>query len=654
MFGGDPNVIGRRVEVFGHTSAPIVGVLEEGFTFPRGSDGMGGFMSAGVEATSRSPMRTMLARLKEGSDLSEVEPIVRDLAVRHVASDREALRAHLRQDPAYRRFGPPALSPIPVKTTVARYYHEPIGSRLVSFVWLVIACGFAVALIAAANVVNLLLVRGAARRQEIAVRMALGAERAQIIRGLVMETGLVAVIGIAFGFLIALWQWRLVDATFDGSDYLGQVDATTLPIAVGAGLVLTLLVGVWPGVRATSLNLEHVLRDTRRAGLGSSPIDNILGRLVAASTAGTVMLLVCAAMLSLSARDWITDNIPMGRKGFISRLTLDDQSSRVQRAELAVAALGRLRRTAGVQFAALGTPPENAQPTTILAAIEGQAPRRLSSVGLYDVSDKYFDAMRIRQLQGRTFTPGETRDSTASVVVSRSVASALFGAGPTLGRRFRFWSESDSIIFDATVVGVVENLAGNQAMQQIYRAFGTLAPARTPILVSPQARGEVEATAISKALRDIPRLLSSDVSLLGARQQYVWPLIRYMLFGFTLFAAVGVVLAAIGTYGIVAYSVARRTHEIGVRIALGAQQTKVTWMILEQGLKITVTGVIFGLFLSYLATRVLSAFLTDVRTDYSLAIPGVVMLVLVISLVASWIPGYRAGRLNPVDALRAE
>jgi ABC-type antimicrobial peptide transport system permease subunit len=127
-----------------------------------------------------------------------------------------------------------------------------------------------------------------------------------------------------------------------------------------------------------------------------------------------------------------------------------------------------------------------------------------------------------------------------------------------------------------------------------------------------------------------------------------------MRLGFTMFAIVGMALAAIGTYGVVAYSVARRTHEIGVRMALGAQQTKVTWMIVEQGLKITTAGIIFGLMLSYAATRVLSSYLMAVKTDFSIAMASVVILVLCISIVACWIPGARAGRLNPVEALRSE
>jgi putative ABC transport system permease protein len=659
MYGGDPQVIGRRIRLSrsrGQTF-PIVGVMTEGFMFPRSGGNIDAYLSLGAaDGSEYWSGRAVLARLRVGTDIDDVRPAVREMAMRLVASDREAFGLWLRKE-ARSFFSPPRVVAGPVDVKVGRYYTEYVGSQVTSFMLLVIGCGLAVVLIAAANVVNLLLVRGASRRQEIAVRLALGATRPQIVRGLVIETGLVSGVGIAAGFLIAFWQWQLIDASFEARNWLGQIDASTLPIALAAGLILTLIVGVWPGVRATSLSLEQVLRDGRRSGLAASPLDNILGRMVAASTAATVMLLVCARLLGLSARGWVEEYAGPARKTLTSLLTFDEEQSRSRRAALALAALNRLRSTPDVQFAALGAAPTNSEPVTLRAAAEGGAERRLSLVGVYDVSNGYFDAMGIRFLQGRPFSLRETRDSMGSVIVSRSVASALFGAGGTIGRRIRFWSETDSIFHDGVVVGVAEDLVGDRgggSKQQIYRAFGTLAPARTSALITPQFRAAVDAAAISRALRAVPGLLSSDVTLLGDRSRSSNSLIRYMVIGFTMFALVGIVLAAIGTYGIVAYSVARRTHEIGVRIALGAQQQNVTWMIVEQGLKITAVGIAFGLLLSYWSTRVLGSVLMGVRTDYVIAMTAVVALMLAISGVACWIPGYRAGRLNPVDALRAE
>jgi putative ABC transport system permease protein len=653
MFGGDPQVIGRRIDLWwSRGSVPIVGVMPEGFMFPRNGGRTDAYLSAGVRSARDVPRRTMLARLRDDTEIDDVRPVVREIALRSVSGDREALTEWFQAQ--MKRGRPAELLARPVEVSVDRYYNEPIYQGTITFMLLVIGCGLAVVLIAAANVANLLLVRGAARRQEIAVRMALGAARGQIVRGLILETALLSATGIALGFLIAFWQWQLIDTGFEGRDFLGHIDASTLPVALGAGVLLTLIVGVWPGIRATSLSLEQVLRDTRRTGINASPLDNILGRMVAASTAATVMLLVSAALLSLSANDWVANNT-MNRNALTSTLTFDDQQGRGQRAGVALAALGRLRGTVGVGVAALGAPPTERESAPLRAVVDGGAPRRLDPANVFDVSHGYFEAMDIRFVEGRPFTLRETRDSVTSVVISRSVASRLFGAETRLGRRFRYWAEADSIVHEAIVVGVSEDLTGYGGPMQIYRAFGTLAPARTTAFVTPQFRVTVEQAAITKALRTVPGLLSSDVSSLEAQRRGTRKGIQdYMRTGFIMFAIVGIVLAAIGTYGIVAYSVARRTHEIGVRMALGAQQTRVTWMIVEQGLKITLTGIVFGLFLSYAAARILGSMLADVKTDYSIAMAGTVALVLVISIVACWIPGARAGRLNPVEALRAE
>jgi putative ABC transport system permease protein len=653
-YGSDPKVIGRRINLWRSTrTVPIVGVMRKDFRFPRDGNRYEAYISPGVGAPLVTPMVQSLARLRDGEDVDDVRPIVREVAFRQIAANRQEIVAWQRLDNP--RYHPAALANTPVDIRVDRYYAEPVEGRFISFVLLVIACGLAVVLIAAANVVNLLLVRGASRRQEIAVRMALGAERGQIVRGLVIETGVVSAVGVACGFLVAFWQWQLIDPSFDGRDRLGYIDASTLPAALGAGLALMLIVGVWPGIRATSLSLEQVLRDTRRSGINASPLDTVLGRLVAASTAATVMLLVSAALLGLSARGWVADNIPFEQRGLTSNVTLDDQLSRSRRAEIVIEALRRMRGTAGVQVAAVGGSPVSSPSGPYGVAIDGQELRRLPSAVVLDVSDTWFDALGIRILQGRKLSRADTRDSTNAVVISRSVASALFGAGAAVGRRFRYWSGRDSVVMDAVVAGVSEDVTGSESRQQIFRGFGTLAPARIPMLVTPQLHATLEAAAVTKALRDVPELMSSGVSSPEARpRQAVVPMVHYMTLGFTMFAIVGVVLAAIGTYGIVAYSVARRTHEIGVRMALGAPQSGVAWMIVEQGLRITATGVVFGLMLAYGSTRVLSSYLMDVKSDYPLAMAGVVPLVLCISIVACWIPGARAGRLNPVDALRAE
>ena len=663
MFGSDPNVIGRRVQFrYPRAWVQVVGVAEEGFGFPRNTGRVDLYLSAGISATqsrsisSRTGLvssgdisRTALARLRDGQSLGDARDVVSEIALRTVASDREVMVKALRAE--YQRRRPPTLVMGPVDVRVSRYYNEPTRGDA-NFVILVLGCGLAVALIASSNVVNLLLIRGASRRQEIAVRMALGASRFQVVNGLVIEAGIIAAFGTMIGFAVAYWQWQHLDPTIDNRYWFGQIEWSNFPVALGAGLALTLIVGVWPGLRATAMNIEQVLRDTRRAGMNASPLDSVLGRLVAASTAGTVMLMVCAILLAVSADQWVFDSGYRARKGLSSILTFDASHPREQRAALARQVLTRVRGTNDIGYAAFGGLPMGADQKELFGSPDGGPGRRLTATQVYDVSDGWLEAMGIRMSSGRRFTPAEARDSTNHVIISRSMASTLFGGQVAVDRTFRYW-DSDSVMVEALVVGVAETQPG--AKYQLYRPFGQLAPAQASLVIGANSSGAIASpSTVNKALREIPGVLSSDVEALDAQPTNLPKIFRYLLIAFVMFAVVGVVLGAIGMYGIIAYSVVRRTHEIGVRIALGADRTRVIWMILEQGLKITLIGAAFGLILSYWSTRLLGSMVQDVKMNYPLTMAGVVLLVSAVAVIACLIPGYRAGRLNPVDALRAD
>jgi putative ABC transport system permease protein len=653
MFGADPAVIGRRLRLRGETIGfPIVGVLPDAFMFPQNDLRSDFYVSMGLRGSRDYPQRTVLARLHDGQDVADARSAVREVATRSIAADRDAYVSYARAH--YKRTKIPTLLPGPVTVRLDRYYNEPIPPEFVSFTLLVMGCGLAVVLVAAANVANLLLVRGAARRQEIAVRMALGASRSSIVYQLVTETAILAVVGVAIGFLIAFWQWQLIDAAFQGRQFLGTIDVATAWYAMAGGLGLTAVVGIWPGLRTTAMNLEQVLRDTRRAGVGATPLDGLLGRLVAASTAATVMLLICAVLLGLSARDASNEKTIPERNVLKSTVAFDERESRAVRTQTVRVALAGLRRLPGVEAAAVGNAPGDGESLDLIAEVSGGPEKRLGTVDVYDVSDGYFDGFRVPMVEGRSFSAQDTRDSSDAAIVSRSVATVLFGAGPAVGHRFRYHRPQDSVSTEATVVGVARNVGGGGwDRYQIYRPYGARAPSQFPVLVRYARGAEPQPGAIAGVLRSLPGLLASEPETLDRGSQTL-KFRRYVQMGFTLFATIGLILAGIGTYGIVAYSVVRRTHEIGVRMALGADRAAVTRMIVAQGLKITLLGVIGGVVLSFITTKAIASALMDVNTDYPLAMLGVIMLVTAVSMIASWIPGYRAGRLNPVDALRAE
>ena len=651
MYGGDKSAIGRRVSV--RRSArdsrmyTVIGVMPEDFMFPRDNERPDLYMVAPLATGVRDRIVTGLARVADGVTISEAREVARGIALRNVREDREAFLRNWRA--TYPKSGLPTVADGPVDVRLKRYRTGHIDFSSIQFILLILASGFAVVAIAAANVVNLLLVRGASRRQEIAVRMALGASRYRIVRELVVETAMVAMVGVAVGLFVAWRQWALLDPTFAGRHFFGDIDENVAVAAVVAGALLTIVVGVWPGLRATSLSLEHVLRDARRSGIGRSPLDGVLGRLVAVSTAGTVMLLITAVMLTLSARD-TAFQFGLGRRDLVTvDLSLQDDVA-AARTAVAQSALDRVRGVAGVSTAAYGMVPPAAANQPLHITVVGGVETLYSSVDMHSVSDAYFKTVSLPLSEGREFTPREAKDSSGVVIVSRSLAQRLFPGRHALGEHIWLRGEEPSRT-EVVIVGIAENARDGRTAGQVYLPFANAAPIQAPLVVKPKAGAKPD---LHSALRSIPRLTAGPAMTAERRANGFSPVPRYLMIAFGMFAVVALALAAIGTYGVVSYSVVRRTHEIGVRMALGAPSRRVTWMIVEQGLKISLLGVGAGLLLSFIVIRVIGRYLEDVNTNYPIAIAAVVGFVSIVSVVASGIPGFRAGRLNPVDALRAE
>jgi predicted permease len=652
-YGGDTAVIGRRLQLRGEaTPRIIVGVMPRGFMFPHRNPAL--YLSP-RRRTDRPafPQVRMLARLADGTDIEEARAVARGISVRNVAANRAAYQAWWRQAiPGRENFSTP-MPTSGVQVRLERYRDEPKDSRTTGFVLLIIGCGLAVVAIAASNVINLLLVRGSARRQEIAVRMALGASRRRVVRELLIETGVVSVCGAVLGFGIATWHWSRLDSAMPMRYLLGDIDGSVALVALGAGLVLALVVGVWPGLRATSLSIEQVLRGSKRSGMGASPLDSVLGRLVAGSMAATVMLLISAVLLGLSARRQAESGVHPNGRALVTELTLDDQLSPADRVSAARAVLRRIRDTPGVQAAAVGGLPPYGATRVVGIAPEGKPEMRSARIEVYPVSDNFFSTLSIPVVSGRAVDATDMRDSSAMVVISRSLAEKLFPGGVVLGRGFRMRGVEDSSVMAATIVGVAKDVRGGQAVSwQVYIPYTRGAGSQLTVFTVP--RSQSARLNLASALQPVPGVIQGQTQTVADFSRRFNPVPQYVVDGFTLFAVIALVLATVGTYAVVAFSVERRTHEIGVRIALGADRRRIVRMILGHGLQLTLLGVLGGLVLSAITTKALAIFFQEVDAGYPLAIAAVVVLVSFISLVASGIPGYRAGRLNAVDALRAE
>jgi putative ABC transport system permease protein len=652
-YGSDSAIVGKYLRLKGEkTSRMIVGVLPRSFVFPRDYRRPEIYLPPRTRMGRYPPFPAVqtLARLADGVDVDDAEVAARAIATRSIAADRAEMTQWFRT--VSRKRQPPTLPSGGVQVRLDRYLTEPMPASAVGIFVLILACGFAVVGIAAANVINLLLVRGAVRRPEIAVRMAMGASRMRVVRELIIEAGLLAVPAIAVGLTAANRQWATLDPSFNARHMFGEVDLRVGMIAMLSGAVLTLLVGVWPALRATSFGLEHAMRDARRSGVTASPLDGVLGRLVAASTAVTVILLIAAVVLGLSARDSFQGVAASDRATLSSALTFDDHQPAEQRLALARETLTRLRGLPGVATAALGLGDLKSLITSTTSDLPS---RRIGGVEIFAVSDGYFEAMSIPILRGRGFSVRETRDSIGRVVISRAMANKILPGRDGVGDRFRYFRFEDSTVVDAEVIGVVEDVVeGTMAIPQMYLSLASLPLSSTNAVIRYRRGAAPQPGVVTTMLRGRPGFTASTVVNLAEKATRRDPTRSYVSFGFTMFAVVALVLAIIGMYGVVAYSVVRRTHEIGVRMALGAEGSRVTTMVIEHGMRITLVGLCIGLPLSIGVMKGLSGFVQDVSMNYPAAIGGVIAMVVVLSFVASAIPALRAGRLNPVDALRAE
>jgi putative ABC transport system permease protein len=660
-YGGDSGIVGRFIRLRGEdVPRRIIGVMPDGFVFPREDEPAGLYTPFDVLSVyyRAYTARRMLARLADGVDVDHAQDVVRSIAAHRVGADRDEAervdreRAERAQRAGRRAWTPPPIARGGVIVMLEHYVGEPIEPDIIRMMVLILACGLTVALIAAANVINLLLVRGASRRQEIAVRMALGASRSTVVRELVIESILLSLPAMAIGLAAAAAQWSQLDPAFFLRHMLGEIDWRIAVVSACSALLLASLAGVWPGIRATAISLDQVLRDSRRSGVTGSPLDGLLGRIVVASTSATVMLLICAVLLGLSARDSVEAANPSSNQVLTSDLTMDGGLARDERVALARATLAKLRALPGVATAALG---QSSGMVAIMASPTGEPEGRMGSAEFHSVSDGYFATLGIRFLMGHEFGVRETRDSSPAVIINRAFAQKLFPGQSASGKAFRFRRLDDSTVSEVLVAGVLENdrgAAGN--MLQIYFPYGSMPSGSTTAWVRYRRQVLPHPADIATALRGDRRLASTTVTTLADRRDRKNPVQHYIRFGFALFAVVGLILAMVGTYGVVAYSVVRRTHELGVRLALGADAARVVRMVVDHGLRITLTGIAIGAVLSIGVMRFLGAYVEDVNMGYPAAIGGVIAFVCVLSVVASVLPAIRAGRLNPVDALRAD
>jgi putative ABC transport system permease protein len=526
-----------------------------------------------------------------------------------------------------------------------------------------------VLLIACANVANLLLVRASSRQKEMAVRVALGASRATLVRQLLTESVLLAALGALLGILLAFWGTSLIAAQLpDGIPRLqeARVDAHVLLFTLTISLLTGLLFGLFPALQASRPNLTEGLKEGERGSSG--PRQRLRSVLVVGEVALTLTLLVGAGLLLQSFRRALQVDTGFNARNLLAMRVSVRNSDGQQVANFFEQLQQNVRGLPGVKSVAVsdGLPfGRDVNHPTFL--IEGRPVTEKKAFGQrYSVSPDYFQTMGIALIKGRLFTAEDNRDSPPVIVIDEALARQYFLNEDPLGKRLKQSIGSDTPSLE--IVGVVrhvepyglDRLEAGAGPAQFYTNFNqTPLPSLSRRTINLLTRTEAEPLNLASAVRGQIAALNKDQAVFNVRtmEQIVAQSVaarRFSMLLLTVFAIVALALASLGIYGLMSYAVAQRTREIGVRMALGAQASDVLSMVIRQGMKLALVGVALGLVASLALTRTMKNLLFNVSATDPATFSAIALLLIAVALLACWIPARRATKVDPLVALRCE
>jgi putative ABC transport system permease protein len=655
-FGSDPKIIGQTISL---SSEPftVIGVAPPGFQFPpkAGLPGQYGFPGeihfyAPLAITPEqwndrgSGWINAIARLKQHASFEQAQTdmigIANRLAQQYPNSNKnESVR-------------------------LVAIHQQVIGKAQTALLALLGAAGFTL-LIACVNVANLLLVRAATRQKEIAIRVALGAHAWRIIRQLLSESLLLAALSGALALLLAIWGVDLLRMILpDNFPRAGEisVDARVFGFTLVASLLTGLVFGLIPALRLSRTDLNVTIKEGRRGSGGGGR--NRLGGLLVVSEVALALLLLVGAGLTL--RSFI--RLMSVEPGFDSQnaLTISVNLSQnrynpPQRVAFFQQLLERLRTLPGVRSVGAVYPAPGFAESSNAFSYEGQPPTATGAPQLFGtrfVSPDYFKAMKIQLLKGRVFTEADGPDTPPVVVINEAMARQYWPNEDPIGKRVK--SSIDGWSKQREIVGVVKDVRytalDTEARSQMYFSFDQGFALSNRALV---ARTEGDPLSFVTAVRGEVKALDKDqpISNVHTLEELVTGSVATRRFNMALlaaFAGLALLLAAVGIYGVMSYSVEQRTHEIGLRMALGAQATDALRLLLGQGMKLVATGVAIGLAAAFALTRLISTLLFEVSATDPLTFVTIALLLTAVALLACYIPARRATKIDPMIALRSE
>jgi putative ABC transport system permease protein len=657
-YGSDPSVLGRSVKV-NEIPATVIGVMPEGFKFPTGADLWMPLAQMPQLTEQKRYARTSLdvfGRLTDGVTMAQAQGEMNTIAgklARDYPDTNKDISAR-------------------VMTFNDRVNGGPI--KLV-FLSLMGAVGF-VLLIACANVANLLLARSANRAREMGVRISLGASRWRFVRQLLVESVLLSIVSGLLGLALASVGVRLFDAATQdvGKPYWiqftmdGQVFAFFAAVCLGTGIVF----GLAPALHVSKTDLNEVLKEGGRSGSSGVRARRWTSALIVAELALTLVLLAGAGLMMRSFLNLYRLDVGVETSQLLTmRLNLPNQKYPTpERRRIFYDRLDqRLAGLSGIQAATITTNMPLGGGFPRLLSMDGKEPtpgEQPPTVTQVTIGPRYFETLGIKVLRGRAFDELDGTAGHDSVIVNQRFATMHFGNEDPIGRRIKLTVDGPQSpgappALWTTIVGIAPTVRqrmqpGDDAPDPVaYIPLRAHAPSFMMLLI----RAQRDAASLTSLARDEVRAIDPDLPLFGILtmdQQLAQQRWAFRIFGsmFAIFALIALALSTVGLYAVTAYSVAQRTQEIGVRMALGAQPRQVSWLILRQGLLQLLIGLVLGAAGALAAGPVLQTLLVQIKPTDPVTLAGIGVVFAIVTVCACLIPARRATRLDPISALRIE
>ncbi|HEX6047035.1 MAG TPA: ABC transporter permease, partial [Pyrinomonadaceae bacterium] len=649
-FGGDPNVIGQSVTINGE-SHTIVGVLPSTFQFAmRNADLWLPYQPTQNQLTRRFLHGTnLIGRLRDGVTPQQAQ------------SELDMIAGRIEQQFNDSHAG----------TTVrlVPLQEEVVGTVRPILLVLLAAVAF-VLLIACANVASLLLTRALSRQKEVGIRAALGASRGRVIRQLLTESLLLSLAGGVAGVIIAYWGVPALVATLPQNQLNAlpflrtlKIDLNILGFSFGLSLLTGLIFGLAPALQSSRVDLNEVLKEGGRqtsAGAGH----RLRSAMVVAEIALAVVLLVGAGLMMKSLLRLLQTNIGFNTENLLTMTVVLPPSKYTEanpRINFNTQLQQRVQSLPGVAGAGtIDILPVNGGNTTRFY-IDGDPvpqPGKETEANLRVVNDQYFKTVGVPLLGGRMFDDRDRADGPGVVIIGKTIADRMFPGRDPVGMRIRYpsiQSEPDTIV---GVVGDVKITGLDEAIRPVLYYPYRQSPGNAANLV---VRTTTDPTSLAAAVRGEVRNLESEAAILNVNtmegmiaQTQASFIRRFPALMISIFAGVALLLASIGIYGVVSYSVSQQIHYIGIRMALGAGPSDILRMVLKQGLVLAVAGVAIGVVAALGLMRLLTTLLYEVRTTDFSTFAIVSGTLFVVALLACYLPARRATKVDPLVALRYE